>query len=57
MKLKMIYTDRHYITWPSYHIIFEFEDEISETVGIPIFNSPMSNKKLFRKFMAYGQNF
>ena len=35
-KLKGIYSERTYIIWPSYHLVYEWEDIISEKLNIPI---------------------
>ena len=35
-----IYTDRHFQTWPSWQIVFEWEDALSEALSLPLKNSP-----------------
>ena len=40
MKLTRILSDRHFQTWPSWHIVYEWEDEISRSLNIPIEKSP-----------------
>lgn len=51
-----IYTDRNYQKWPSWDIVYEWEDEISNRLNIPINNTPYIRgffarivSKLFRK--------
>lgn len=48
-----IYTDRHYQTWPSWHIIYEWEDEISNRLRIPIKNTPYIKGILPRKVSGF----
>lgn len=38
--LQSILTDRHYQTWPSWHIVYEWEDELSHLMNIPLINTP-----------------
>ncbi|WKD86888.1 hypothetical protein KCTC32516_02268 [Polaribacter huanghezhanensis] len=47
MNIKKIITDRHYQTWPSWHIIYEWENEISKSLNLPLKNSPGINKYIF----------
>lgn len=47
IKVKRILSDRHYQTWPSWHIVYEWEDEISQILQIPIAKSP--NNKYLKK--------
>lgn len=54
MKSCLIYSDRHYQSWPSWQIIYEWEDIIAEHLNLKISNSPYSNnsaKKLLHKFL------
>jgi len=44
-----IYTDRHFYKWPSNHIIYEWEDEISNQLKIPIHNTPYIRGMIPRK--------
>ena len=50
MKLSGILSDRHYQTWPSWHIIYEWENEISETLNLPISNSPLQKNNYKEHF-------
>lgn len=36
MKITGIYSTRNYNTWPSWHIVFEYEDKFAECLGIKI---------------------
>jgi hypothetical protein len=56
MKLKRIYTDRLSRNWPSYHIIYEWENELSNTLNLPLVNSPMNNF-FFRKCSQINNKF
>jgi len=47
MKLRRIISDRQYKTWPSYHIIYEWEDELSAALRLPVFNNPEEEPKRF----------
>lgn len=52
MKIEHILTDRHYATWPSWQIVFEWENEISNLLNIKLKNSQIPTKsigKLFKK--------
>lgn len=49
MDLYSIYTDRHVEKWPSHQIIYEWEDEISNQLTIPIHNSPYIRGMIPRK--------
>lgn len=42
IKVKRILSDRHYQTWPSWHIVYEWEDELSQILQIPIVKSPIN---------------
>lgn len=44
MKLNGILSDRHFQTWPSWQIVYEWENEISQALGIPLLDSPPANK-------------
>lgn len=35
-----IYTDRHFQTWPSWQIVFEWEDALSDALRLPLKSSP-----------------
>jgi hypothetical protein len=55
MKLTRILSDRHYQIWPSWHIVYEWENEFSSSLNLPITNSPIKNSPktnnfLYRKF-------
>lgn len=57
MKLTRILSDRHYQTWPSWHIVYEWENEISKCLNLPIINSPIKKNRdtynfLYRKFIS-----
>lgn len=43
MLLERIFTDRHFQTWPSWQIVYEWEDEIAEALQLPLVNSPTLN--------------
>lgn len=45
-----ILSDRHYNTWPSWQIVFEWEDEISKCLQLPIENSPGHARKSVKGF-------
>ena len=47
-----IYSDRHYQNWPSLHIIYEMENEISKQLKIPIVSTPIINNFFFLKANA-----
>jgi len=49
MLFSKILSDRHYQKWPSWHIVYEWEDEISHSLNIPIIDSPVSNNSLFKR--------
>ena len=49
MKLKNILSDRHYQNWPSFHIIYEWENEISRALDLPIKDSPIISNNFFIK--------
>lgn len=40
MLLQRIFSDRHYQNWPSWHIVFEWEDQLAATCQIPVTKSP-----------------
>lgn len=40
LKIKNIISDRNFETWVSYQLIYEWEDELSRTLQIPIINNP-----------------
>jgi hypothetical protein len=44
MELNGIFTDRHYQNWPSWHIVYEWEDELSHALHLPMKNSPEGSK-------------
>lgn len=44
MDLKGVFTDRHYQDWPSWHIVYEWEDELSHALHLPLKNSPEGSK-------------
>jgi hypothetical protein len=44
MKLKGILSDRHFQTWPSWHIVYEWEDEICQVLDLPLIDSPRRNE-------------
>lgn len=44
-----IYSDRHYQTWPSWHLIYEWEDEISNLLRIPILQTPYLRNPIHKK--------
>ncbi len=37
--MQVIYTDRYFNDWPSWHIIYEWEDVISKSLGLPLADS------------------
>jgi hypothetical protein len=39
MELKVIYTDRYFLDWPSWHIIYEWEDILSEHLSVKLIDS------------------
>lgn len=45
-----ILTDRHYNNWPSWQIVYEWEDEISKGLQLPIENSPGHARKSVKGF-------
>jgi hypothetical protein len=49
MKLKSILTNRDYQNWPSWHIVSEWEDELSKNLDVPIKNIPRSNN-IYKKY-------
>ncbi|MCI5116481.1 MAG: hypothetical protein D3913_00670 [Candidatus Electrothrix sp. LOE1_4_5] len=51
MKFFRIITDRHYQKWPSWDIVYEWEDELSVSLDIPIANSPTKDNPLYRIFL------
>jgi len=48
MELKSILTERHFRNWPSWHIVFEWENELSDLLQLPIKKSPSSKNLLIR---------
>lgn len=40
LKIKNIISDRKFETWVSYQLIYEWEDQLSETLQIPIIDNP-----------------
>jgi hypothetical protein len=51
MKLKRILTDRHFQNWPSWHIVYEWENELSNSLNLPLKNSPLiKNHFIYRNF-------
>lgn len=50
MKLTRILSDRHYNIWPSWHIVYEWENEISSSLNLQLTNSPKTNNFFYRKF-------
>lgn len=45
MRLKNILSDRAHQNWPSWDIVYEWEDEISSLLGIPIVDSSNKERK------------
>ncbi len=56
MKLKTILTDRHYQNWPSWHIVYEWEDELSDSLKLPLKNSPDGRRNLFCRMLKIVDN-
>lgn len=56
MRLTNILSDRHYQTWPSWQIVFEWEQEISTSLNLPVLNSPKETSLLYRKFIDIDNN-
>ncbi len=52
MIIQQILTDRHYQDWPSWQIIYEWENELSSFLKLPIKNSPPIPKKLVNKLFG-----
>jgi len=50
MKFNKILTNRNYQHWPSWHIIHEWEDEISSSMNIPLYEMPRKDNVL-RKYV------
>jgi len=53
MVFKAIYSDRHFQNWPSWQLVFEWEDEISKRMNIPILNSPIPKTKVEKLISAF----
>lgn len=51
MKIEKIYSDRHFNTWPSWQIVYEWEDEISEKLKVPLAKSPYNARRSFKGFL------
>lgn len=51
MRIIKIFSDRHYNTWPSWQIVYEWEDEISLHLQIPIENSPNEKSRSVKEFL------
>ena len=47
IKLKGIYSERAYTTWPSYQLVYEWENIMSEKIGIPIKKIGTSKRILY----------
>ena len=47
LKIKNIISDRNFETWVSYQLIYEWEDELSRTLQIPIINNPIDSKQIW----------
>lgn len=45
-----ILTNRHYATWPSYQIVWEWEDSLSQALGVDF---AYDNKIIFNKWLQY----
>jgi hypothetical protein len=51
MKLKRILTDRYFQNWPSWDIVYEWENELSNSLNLPLKNSPrIKNHIIYRNF-------
>lgn len=51
MKLKRILTDRHFQNWPSWHIVYEWENELSNLLKLPLKNTPrIKSNFIYRNF-------
>ncbi len=46
MKVSKILSDRNHQNWPSWFIVYEWENEIAEKLNIPIVKSPNENSKI-----------
>lgn len=61
MKVKKILSDRYYQTWPSWQIVYEWENELSNSLNLPIINSPANipttNNFLYRKLKSIDTRF
>lgn len=57
IKLKGIITKRHIESWPSWDVVFEWEDVISDYLKIPIFPLKKSFYRTITIEKARGQNF
>lgn len=55
MNIKFIYSDRKHQKWPSYHIIYEWEDIISHILKVPIINSVNQNSIFFRLINKFSK--
>lgn len=51
MKLTRILSDRKYQTWPSWHIVYEWENELSEILNLPVVDSPLQENRQKRNFL------
>lgn len=51
MRLKSIITDRQHKSWPSWHIVYEWEDELSKLLELPLKNSPFGSKNIIFKII------
>ncbi|MDF3079263.1 MAG: hypothetical protein K0S09_3152 [Sphingobacteriaceae bacterium] len=49
MAISGIFTDRAYQDWPSWHLIFEWEDEISQSLGLPIKSRELHSSFFLKK--------
>lgn len=51
MKITEILSDRHYNDWPSWQIVYEWEDEIAGSLDIPVKETPNQKRKTFKEFL------
>lgn len=57
-ELHSILTDRHYQSWPSWQIVYEWEDELSFLLHIPLRNTPsLPSNLVYSTFKRFDNRF
>jgi hypothetical protein len=58
MKINRILTDRDFQNWPSWHIVYEWENELSNALNIPLKNSlQVKSNFIYKKFKHIDNKF